>query len=55
MKKGVSFVWNNACQEAFEKIKKYLTHPPVLATPVLGKPFLLYVRSMDHFLEALLA
>jgi len=26
MKKGVSFVWDSACQEAIDKIKRYLTH-----------------------------
>jgi len=36
MKKGVSFVWNKACQEAFEDIKKYLTKPPVLVAPTSG-------------------
>ena len=55
MKKGVSFIWDNACQEAFEEIKQYLTHPPILAALVSGQPFLIYVRAMDHSLEALLA
>jgi len=55
MKKGVSFLWDNACQEAFEEIKKYLTHPTVLVAPVLEKPLLLYVRAMYHSLGALLA
>src|SRR3954470_60104 len=55
MKKGVSFVWDQQCQEAFDEIKRYLTSPPVLVAPVAGKPFLLYVRSMDHYLGALLA
>ena len=55
MKKGVSFVWDDACQKAFEDIKAYLTKPLVLASPVAGKPFLLYVRAMDHSLGALLA
>jgi len=55
MKKGVSFVWDSACQEAFKEIKEYLTHPPVLVDPVSGEPFLLYVRAMDHFLGVLLA
>ena len=50
MKKGVSFIWDDACQQAFEEIKHYLTQPPVLAAPVSGKPFLVYVRSMDHSL-----
>src|SRR5204863_6643557 len=55
MKKGVSFVWDQQCQDAFDEIKRYLTSPPVLVAPVAGKPFLLYVRSMDHSLGALLA
>ena len=55
MKKGVSFVWDKACQEAFEDIKEYLTKPPVLVAPTLGKSFLLYVKAMDHSLGALLA
>ena len=55
MKKGVSFIWDNACQQAFEKIKRYLTHPSVLIAPVLGKTFLIYIRAMDHYLGALLA
>jgi len=53
--KGVSFVWDNTCPEAFEEIKEYLTHPPVLVAPVSEKPFLLYVHVMDHSLGALLA
>ena len=55
MKKGVLFVWNNACREAFEEIKRHLTHPPHLAAPVSGKPFLIYARAMDHSSGALLA
>jgi len=54
MKKGISFVWADACQNAFEDIKTYLTKPPVLVSPVAGKPFLLYIRAMDHSLGALL-
>jgi len=42
-------------QKAFEEIKEYLTHPPVLVTPVWEKPFLLYIPAMDHSLGALLA
>ena len=30
MKKGVSFIWDDARQRAFEEIKRYLTQPPVL-------------------------
>ena len=30
LKKEVEFKWDIRCQEAFEKIKEYLLHPPVL-------------------------
>ena len=55
MKKAASFVWDQACQEAYEEIKRYLIKPPVLVAPTSGEPFLLYVRVMDHSLGALLA
>jgi len=55
MKKGASFIWDDTCQQAFEEIKWYLTHPPVLTDPVSEKPFLIYVRAMNHSLGALLA
>ena len=55
MKKGVSFIWDQACQEAYENIKRYLTKPPVLVAPTSGKPFILYVKVMGHSLGTLLA
>ena len=55
MKKGVSFVLDEACQDAFENIKEYFIKPLVLLAPISRKPFLLYVRAMDHSLGVLLA
>jgi len=54
MKKYDLFIWDNDSQQAFEKIKQYLMHPPVLVALASGKPFLLYVRIMDNSLRALL-
>jgi hypothetical protein len=31
MKKGIEKVWDQACDNAFQSIKQYLTQPPVLA------------------------
>jgi len=45
MKKGVSFVYDKACQKAFEDIKEYITKPPNLVAPISEKSFLLYVRA----------
>ena len=55
MKKGVSFIWDDTCQQAFEEIKRYLMQPPVLTASVSGKPFLIDVWATDHSLGALLA
>lgn len=55
MKKGVLLIWDETCQQAFEDLKKYLMKPPMLATPILGKPLLTYVRTMDHSPGAMLA
>ncbi|XP_062112479.1 uncharacterized protein LOC133823638 [Humulus lupulus] len=55
MQKNVPFIWDEACQNAFESIKKYLLHPPVLRAPILGKPLILYITSLDRSLGALLA
>ncbi|XP_017974559.1 PREDICTED: uncharacterized protein LOC108661611 [Theobroma cacao] len=35
--------WNEECQIAFDKIKEYLTNPPVLVPPTAEKPFIWYL------------
>jgi hypothetical protein len=55
MKKGVPFKWDQACQNAFEDIKIYLSSPPILSAPVKGKPRILYTAAMPTSLGALLA
>jgi hypothetical protein len=55
MKNGVPFIWDQACQNALEDIKKYLTNPPVLCALIKGKPLILYTATMPTSLGALLA
>ena len=42
-------------QEAFEKIKIYLSSPPVLKAPRRGVPFWLYVAAEDKVIGAILS
>jgi ribonuclease HI len=42
LQKDVKFVWSLACEEAFQALKKFLTSAPVLAQPVIEKPFDVY-------------
>ncbi|XP_050289878.1 uncharacterized protein LOC126728038 [Quercus robur] len=55
LKKEVPTIWNEQCQEAFEKIKNYLMKPPLLVPPVPEKPLLLYLTTTDIAMGALLA
>ncbi|KAM2564753.1 hypothetical protein TB2_013013 [Malus domestica] len=55
MKKDVPFVWDKACNNAFESIKKYLSSPPVMGAPVPGKPLILYIAAQESSVGALLA
>jgi hypothetical protein len=41
-KKGNKYVWSDACDEAFQILKKLLTTSPVLAQPDIEKPFDVY-------------
>ena len=54
-KKDIKFKWDEHCQRAFDEIKSYLTHPPVLAAPIPGKSLILYTAALDESLGALLA
>nr|XP_016440641.1 PREDICTED: uncharacterized protein LOC107766381 [Nicotiana tabacum] len=55
MKKGVLFEWDQACCNAFQRIKSYLMKPPVLVAPIPGKPLILYIAAQERLVGALLA
>ena len=54
LKDEVGFTWGTEQQEAFEKIKKYLSSPSVLKVPKRGTPFRLYVAAEDKVIGAVL-
>jgi ribonuclease HI len=54
LKHEKDFVWGAAQQEAFERIKEYLTRLPVLQAPRVGKAFRLYVAAGKKVLGAVL-
>jgi hypothetical protein len=55
LKSAAEFTWGGAKQqEAFDKIKSYLTSPPVLQAPKSGVPFRLYVAVEPSVIGAVL-
>ena len=55
MKKDVPFLWDQACHNAYESIKKNLANPPILGAPTAGKSLILYIATQECSLGALLA
>ncbi|RDX81507.1 rnhA, partial [Mucuna pruriens] len=40
--------WDTECQEAFDKIKRYLENPPVLVPAAPGQPLILYLTVLEE-------
>ncbi|XP_075088504.1 uncharacterized protein LOC142170482 [Nicotiana tabacum] len=40
--KYAKFVWDDKCQESFEKLKSLLTQAPILSLPAKGKDYMVY-------------
>ena len=54
LKNEAEITWGAKQQEAFEKIKQYLSSPPVLKAPRRGVPFKLCVATQDKVIGAIL-
>ncbi|XP_070014126.1 uncharacterized protein [Nicotiana sylvestris] len=47
-RKDVAVKWTVECQDAFDKIKEYLSNPPVLVPPEPGRPLFLYLIVLKN-------
>jgi hypothetical protein len=54
LKNDAEFIWGVEQQAAFEKIKEYLSTPPVLKTSQSRVPFWLYVAAENDVIRAIL-
>ena len=55
LRKNEPHIWNDECQKAFELIKEYSLHPPILAAPKLGKLLLFYLSIIEDAVGSMLA
>ena len=54
LKKDTPKVWNEECQEAFDRICQYLLKPPVLVPPVQGQPLIMYLSVLESSMGCML-
>ena len=55
LRKNEPHTWNDECQKAFELIKEYLLHPPILVPPESGKSLLHYLSIIEDVVGSMLA
>ena len=48
LKKNATVEWTEEYREAFERIKNYLSYPPVLVPPEPGRPLILYMLLLNN-------
>src|SRR6266498_2037494 len=51
LKKQDKFQWTSEAQQAFDKLKEFLTNPPVLVPPMPEEPLLLYIAATSHMVS----
>jgi hypothetical protein len=54
LKKGVKFMWSEACEQAFHTLRKNLTSAPVLVQPDNSKPFEIFCDASGTGLDCVL-
>lgn len=48
LRKNLAVMWNEVCQKAFDKIKKYFQETPILVPPVPGRPRIMYLTVLEN-------
>jgi ribonuclease HI len=52
IKKGKNFHWGEQSDQAFERLKEYLSAAPLLSTPVNGESLYVYLAVSEHAVSA---
>ena len=48
------FVWTEKCERAFQELKVYLGHAPILAKPLLGEKLFTYLAVSEPAISSVL-
>ena len=55
LKREEGFTWTKEHQQSFDKIKECLANPPVMISPMTGRPLKLYILASDSTIGRMLA
>ena len=54
LKKHDSGEWNENCQKAFDRVKEYLSNPPILVPQIPERPLILYLAIHERSMGCVL-
>lgn len=54
LKKWNDYVWTLECEEAFQRLKEYLTKAPILSRPESGENLYMYLSMSNHAVSVVL-
>ncbi|KAL0445726.1 UNVERIFIED_CONTAM: hypothetical protein Slati_1700500 [Sesamum latifolium] len=54
LRKTESLSWNKECQDAFDKLKEYLSNPPLLTKTLVREMLYIYLSASEETVSAVL-
>ena len=54
MNKWKGFKWNEECALAFQQLKEYLSHPPIMSSPEMNEVLFAYIVVALHAVSLVL-
>ena len=54
MKKWKGFEWTEKCAQAFQQLKKYFSHPPIMSSPKTDEVLFAYIAVAPHAVSLVL-
>ena len=52
--KWKGFEWTEECALAFQQLKEYLSHPPIISSPEIGEVLFVYIAVAPHVVSLIL-
>ena len=54
MNKWKDFEWTEECAQAFQQLKEYLSHPPIMSSPETDEVMFTYITVAPHAVSLVL-